>query len=127
MELEIFLKAAVAGIPLLFPVWGLVQLFKLFKNSEGGQLINGNVLLIISFAWGLILGGGYMVFATQPPVADGNWYTQYVYWFGVIFYGLSIGILASVFWEALKVIVDKAIQKFIAKGIDTGAMGSEYP
>ncbi len=124
MDLEIFLKAAVTGIPLLFPVWGLVQLFKLFKKKNGEQAINGNVLLILSFAWGLILGGGYMVFATQPPVPDGNWYTQYVYWFAVGFYGISIGILASVFWEALKTIVDKAIEKFIAKGITSGP---EFP
>lgn len=125
MDIELFLKAAVVGVPLLFPVWGLVQLFKLFKKPNGDQLINGNVLLLLSFAWGLILGGGYMIFATQPPMAgSGGWYTQYVYWFGVVFYGICIGILASVFWEALKAIVDKTVQKFIAKG--TG-LGPDYP
>ena len=114
MNVDLFLDAAVNGVPLLFAVWGLVQLFKLFKTSEGEPLFNGNTLLLISFFWGLALGCGYMLFVNPPP-AGGEAWGLYAYWFGVVVYGVSLGVLASVFWDALKLIVEKAIAKMVEK------------
>jgi hypothetical protein len=114
MNIELFLDAAVSGVPLLFVVWGVVQIFKLFKRPDGKPLFSGNLLLILSFAWGLLIGSGYMIFMTRPPISA-DWWPVYGYWFGVLIYGISLGILAAVFWEALKAIVDKAVAKLIEK------------
>lgn len=115
MNIELFLDAAVSGVPLLFVVWGVVQILKLFKRPDGEQLISGNLLLVLSFVWGLILGSGYMVLVTRPPAGVVDWWPVYGYWFGVVVYGIALGILAAVFWEALKSIVERAVQKLIEK------------
>lgn len=115
MNIELFLDAAVSGVPLLFVVWGVVQLFKLFKKKDGEPLFSGNWLLILSFGWGLFIGSGYMVFVTKPPVSLADWWPVYGYWFGVLIYGIALGILAALFWEALKVIVEKSVAKLIEK------------
>lgn len=115
MNIELFLDAAVSGVPLLFVVWGVVQIFKLFKKPDGEPLFSGNLLLILSFIWGLVLGSGYMIFSTRPPLDVLDWWPVYGYWFGVLVYGIALGILAAVFWEALKSIVERAVQKLIEK------------
>ncbi len=63
---------------------------------------------------GLLLGSGYAIAATRPP--EGDWYVQYVYWFGVIVYGLGLGGAAAVFWDALKAIVERAVQRMVERG-----------
>jgi formate-dependent nitrite reductase membrane component NrfD len=57
----------------------------------------GGAAGLVSLTLGLILGGGYMVSQTRP--VTGDWWIVYVYWFGVVIYGLAIGLLASGFYD----------------------------
>jgi len=105
MDLTSFVKATVAGVPLIFVVIGVVYWFKQFKRPDGSPLFSGNTLLLISMGWGLFLGSGYMISVTRPPVGD--WWTLFVYWFAVAIYGLAMGIVASGLYNAVKAIVEK--------------------
>lgn len=105
MDLSVYTKA-IAGVPLLFVVFGAVEIMKRLKNREGGQLISGNVLLLASLAWGLLVGAGYML-AEVPPPAVFVW----SYWFGLACYGLGLGYLASLFFDMVSAVVEKAIAK----------------
>ena len=100
MDLGIFLDKAVAGVPLLFVVLGLVEFFKSFKGKDGNQFFQGNALLIISMLWGLALGGFYMLSQTRPPIGD--WWEAYGYWFALVFYGLALGLVASGLYDTIK-------------------------
>jgi drug/metabolite transporter (DMT)-like permease len=96
MELEFvkeYFGAMVSGVPLLLVVMGLVEWFK-------AQGVTGKTLGLVSMAVGLILGGGFMITQTRPPVGD--WWTSYVYWFGVIVYGIGLGIVASGLYDIVK-------------------------
>jgi hypothetical protein len=77
---------AVSGIPLIFVVLGLVALFK-----KAG--VKGNKLLLISMAIGILFGSGYMICQRRPP--SGDWYILFVYFFGVLVYGILEGLIAS--------------------------------
>lgn len=101
LDFVTFLRTAVAGIPLLFPVMGLVEFIKLFKDKDGFQLVSGNSLLLSSLLIGLVFGTGYMITVTRPP-ATPDWYIAYVYWFGVAIYGLAIGLVASGLYNVIK-------------------------
>ena len=117
MDVTFFLNAVFDGsVPLLFVIFVLVQGLKLLKNKQGGQLIDGNGLLISSFAIGLVLGIIYSVYAVKPPVGD--WYGDYRYWVGAAAYGIALGGMASLFFESIKAIVTKAIATFEKRGID---------
>ena len=109
MDFSAFLDKAVAGVPLLFVVMGLVEFFKLFKDKDGNQAINGNWLLILSMAWGLLIGSGFMLTQTRPPLGD--WWEQYVYWFALVFYGIALGLVASGLYDVIKNIVEKLLAK----------------
>ncbi len=100
MEIAAYADAAVAGVPLLFVVLGFVEWLKSFKDKTGGQLINGNWLLLASMFVGLILGGGFMITKTRPPAGDA--WIIYVYWFVTIVYGIGLGIVASGIYNAVK-------------------------
>jgi hypothetical protein len=99
VELEFvkeYFGAMVSGVPLLLVVMGLVEWFK-------AQGVIGKTLGYISMAVGLLLGGGFMVTQTRPPLGD--WWTGYVYWFGVVIYGLGMGIVASGLYDLVKKIL----------------------
>lgn len=83
-----FSQALVGGIPLLLVVWGLVA----FLKSLGMQ---GNALTGASLVTGLVLGMAYQ-FSTSgiPSTFDG--------WFGVVVYGLGLGIVASGLYDVVK-------------------------
>lgn len=100
MDIAAYADAAVAGVPLLFVVLGFVEWLKSFKNKQGGQAVNGNWLLLASMFVGLILGGGFMVAKTRPPVGD--WWVGYVYWFTTAVYGVGLGIVASGIYNGVK-------------------------
>ena len=118
MDISFFFDAVFEGsIPLLLVVFMLVQGLKTLKNKDGGQLIDGNGLLIASFGIGLILGLVYTVYAVQPP-AGTDWYTDYRYWVGAAVYGIALGGLASLFFESIKAIVTKAFEIFEKRGVD---------
>ena len=107
-----FSSVAVKGVPLLFVVMGLVEWFKLFKKADGSQKFNGNTLLMISLGWGLLVGSGYMISQTRPPAID--WWLIYIYWFGVIVYGLAMGLVASGLFDAVKNLALKIIENVIS-------------
>lgn len=97
-----FASAAVNGVPLALVVFGLVAWLK----KRGVQ---GGALLTASLCSGLIIGGGYIVTQTRPPTGD--WWPVYVYWFGVLIYGLGLGLLASGVYEGGKALVASALKK----------------
>ena len=77
---------SVLGIPLLFVVQGSVELVKEFG-------VKGKALLGSSMAIGLILGSGYQIAVNGLPV-------EFSGIFGVIVYGLGLGIVASKVYDA---------------------------
>ena len=95
---EVYYGAMVRGVPLLFVVVGLVE----WAKSLGAQ---GNALRLSSMAVGIVLGLGFMVTQTEPPV-DG-WYPAYVYWFGNVVYGLGLGLVASGLYDTVKRLLTK--------------------
>ncbi len=98
-----FVDAAVNGIPLTLLVFGLVAFLKM-------QGVQGKQLLFASLGSGLLLGIGYMVYKTRPPIGD--WWVVYGYWFGVIIYGLGLGLLASGVYEGARSAVTSVLTKF---------------
>jgi hypothetical protein len=83
-----FSQALVNGIPLLFVIWGLVAFVKSFG-------VEGRTLTTISLALGLVLGILYQLSTNGVPTAfDG--------WFGVVIYGLGLGIVASGLYDVVK-------------------------
>lgn len=87
MDLSQFIDVAVAGIPLLFVVLGLVEWLKRVGLA-------GNGLLVASLVIGLVLGGGYQL--TQGIPVD------FAGWFAVMVYGLALGLVASGVYEVIK-------------------------
>lgn len=118
MDFISFAKVAVQGVPLLFVIMGVVEWFKRFKKADGSPRFEGNTILIISMVWGLIIGSGYMVTVTRPPAGD--WWTVYVYWFGVIVYGIAMGLIASGLYDVIKNIIDKIVSTQINQLTGTG-------
>ena len=116
MDVTFFLNAMIEGIPLLLVVFVAVQFLKSFKKPDGSQALDGNTLLGASMAIGLVLGVLYSIFAVRPP--EGDWYEDYKYWLGAATYGIALGGLASLFFDAIKAIVAKAIETFSKDGID---------
>ncbi len=109
MDMTSFVKASVAGVPLVFAVIGFVYWFKQFKKADGAPRFSGNVLLLVSMSWGLIIGGGYMVTQTRPPAVDG--WIIFTYWFAVFIYGVAMGLVASGIYSAVKDVVEKQFSK----------------
>ena len=93
MDLVSFLKPAVAGVPLVFVIMGLVEWLKRLG-------VTGNNILYASMGIGVVIGSGYMVTQTRPPLVDA--WIIYVYWFAVIVYGLAMGIVASGLYDVIK-------------------------
>lgn len=113
IDLKIYLTAAAGGVPILFLVFGLVQLLKKLKRPDGTPSLGGNALLLISLTWGILLGTGYMTATTLPPAGF-----VWPYWFGVGCYGLGLGFLASLFWDGLKAIAQAAVAKMVQHGLE---------
>jgi hypothetical protein len=77
----------VIGIPLLLVVFGLVE----FTKSLG---LKGKILLLVSMFIGLILGMAYQISIAGLPAT-------FSAWFGVVIFGLAIGLTASGFYDFL--------------------------
>lgn len=92
-QLADYFGAMVKGIPLLFVVVGVVEYIK-----KAG--VTGNKLLFASMAVGLLFGGGFVITQERPPLGD--WWTTYIYWFGVLVYGVGMGLVASGLFDAVK-------------------------
>lgn len=83
--IEIFENVAVAGIPLLAIVIGLVQFIKQFGLS-------GNIVRVVSMVVGLLLGIGYQCSIAVPADFAG--------WFSVGVFGVGLGLVASGLYDA---------------------------
>jgi len=90
-QLADYFGAMVVGIPLIFVVMGLVEWVKSFGVS--GKTLNG-----VSMAIGLLLGSGYQISQVGLPA-------DFAAWFGVVVYGLGMGIVASGLYDGVKNIV----------------------
>jgi hypothetical protein len=86
-----FENVLVHGIPLVVVVIGLVEWFKSFGLA-------GNILRGISMVIGMLAGGGYMLATNGLP-------TDFAGWFGVVIYGLALGLVASGVYDAGRSIV----------------------
>ena len=80
-------KEIVNGIPLILVVMGLVELTKFL--GAGGKL-----LLALSMGIGCVLGVLYQMSIAIPVGFAG--------WFGVVIYGLALGLVASGIYDAIK-------------------------
>lgn len=87
MDISEFINVAVAGIPLLFVVLGLVEWIKRLG-------VSGQWLLVASMLIGLVFGAGYQL-SNEIPVTFGGW-------FAVIVYGLALGLVASGIYDVLR-------------------------
>ncbi len=85
--MEQYFDVAVAGIPLLFVVMGLVEWVRQFG-------VSGNWLRVTSMIVGLVLGMGYQVSQGMPAT--------FAAWFAAAVYGLALGVVASGVRDALK-------------------------
>lgn len=112
LDFTSFLQAAVKGVPLLFVVFGLVEWAKRLTKKDGSQLITGNGLLVLSLALGLLFGSGFMIMTERPPESM-DWYVQFVYWFGVLVYGIAIGLVASGLYDFVKGLIEKLVTRAI--------------
>lgn len=83
-----FIKASVNGIPLFAVVLGLVQYVKTLG-------LKGKELRLVSMGIGLVLGGGY-----QISTLGATPYTYSVA-FGVVIYGLVLGLVASGVYDVI--------------------------
>lgn len=86
MDIPAFTDAVIAGVPLLFVVMGLTQWFKKLG-------VQGNALLYVSMAVGLLCGAAYIVASSGVPVDAAGWISMIVY-------GVGLGLLASGIYDA---------------------------
>lgn len=87
------IKAVVDGSPLVVLIFALVALAK-----RSG--VEGKMLLLISLASGLLLGGGYMISLEIPSTFAG--------WFTAAVVGLSYGVFTSLSYDGAKAMISKA-------------------
>lgn len=93
------ITASVLGVPLLFVVIGIVTIFR-----KAG--LEGRALLFASLGWGILIGAGYQLAVNDIPATFGGW-------FGVVIYGLAIGILAALFYDTLKGMLERSLSKLL--------------
>ena len=96
-----FITASVKGVPLLFVVIGIVTVMR-----KAG--LTGRALLFSSLGWGTAIGTMYQLATFGMPEDLGGW-------FAVLIYGLAIGILAALFYDTLKGLLDRSLNKLLEK------------
>jgi len=82
-----FGDAIVNGIPLVFVIAGLVQFAKKFNLS-------GEACTALSLGLGVVFGIAYQLQAGLPASLGD--------WFGVVVYGLALGITTSGLYDVIK-------------------------
>ena len=97
MNVEAYVNAAVAGVPLLFVVLGLVQWFKAYN-------ISGPALRGVSMGIGLLLGAGYQIAVVGLPA-------DFAGWFAVVIYGLGLGVIASGVYDAASTMIRAGLKE----------------
>ena len=101
-----FFNVSVKGIPLFIVVILVVE----FLKSYG---VSGRALLVSCLITGLVLGGGYQL--------SQNWPTDFAGWFGAIFYGLALGLVANKSYDLSKKISAKGSAEVL--GLDAHGKG----
>lgn len=89
------IEASVNGIPLVFVVLGLVEYGKRLGLKD-------RALLLTSLAVGLVLGTAYQLTLLTAPLTPPQF-------FGVVVYGLMLGLLASGIYDVANGIFKKAV------------------
>lgn len=84
----LFSGLLVAGVPLLAVCFGLVQWLKTAFNLQDRPV------LFVSMGVGLLLGVGFKLSVLIP--------TSFAEWFGVVLFGLSLGLVASGIYKGIK-------------------------
>ena len=80
-----FTSLLVGGIPLMIVIFGLVE----FSKSLG---LTGKALTVFSLILGLLFGIAYQIAASGVPVGFAGW-------FGILVYGLALGLVTSGFYD----------------------------
>ncbi|MFN2196239.1 MAG: hypothetical protein ACK2UW_08970 [Anaerolineales bacterium] len=111
MNIQAYFSAAAAGIPIVFPVIGLVWWYGKALKLKGSKQYAS------SLATGTVIGGLYMVTTTRPPAGD--WWQVLGYWFGVGMYGLGLGLLASGLYDTGKDLFTRVVSQALG-GIIAG-------
>lgn len=107
-QLADYFGAMVKGIPLLLIVAGVVEYIK-----KAG--LTGNKLLFASMGVGLVFGGGWVITQERPPLGDA--WTIYVYWFGVMVYGVGLGLVASGLFDMIRgILKPKTVVTYTVSG-----------
>lgn len=83
---EIFQSAAIGSVPITALVMGLVEWCK--RMGVAGKALN-----VASLVIGGVIGGLYLYSQANPTTAEG--------WFGVIAYGLTLGLTASGIYDVI--------------------------
>ena len=94
MEVTAIAKDAVAGVPLVVVVIGLVEWIKTFG-------VSGRPLQLVSMAVGLVIGFAYQLSLNPGPY-------DYPFFFYVAIYGLILGLVASGIFDAASAIAKKS-------------------
>ena len=92
-QLSEYFGAMVRGVPLVFIVMGLVEWFKRLN-------IQGHALTLASMGIGLVFGGVYMFTQDRPPAGDA--WLSVGYYFGLVCYGIGLGVVASGLYDVVK-------------------------
>lgn len=92
MNFTTLFDVAIAGVPLVLVIIGLVEWFKRL-GLEGKPLIG------VSMALGVILGGAYQITQSFPQSAPD--------WFAVVIIGLAYGLIASGIYDVVKNMIGK--------------------
>lgn len=93
-DISVFAIAAVAGVPLLFVVLGLVEWIK------GVGLKDPVWIRVASMLVGLLFGGGYMIAEAGVPDAFAGW-------FALVVYGIGLGLVASGIYDVGGALLEK--------------------
>lgn len=104
MDISPILTAAVNGIPIVIPIMVLVFVVRKL-GAEGRELT------LASFLIGAVIGAGYIVAMTRPPAGD--WWIIYVYAFGALLYGVTLGGLASLLYDQQKELLARLLAKLL--------------
>lgn len=107
-----FMTASIQGTPIFIVIFIVVEALKKLKSKDGQQLLSGNAILLTSMVFGLVMGIGYSMWKTEPPVGG---YAVFQYWFATCVFGLFMGGAAAVFYEMIKGIVLSAFEKLLKK------------
>ena len=93
------LTVSVLGVPLIFVIIGMVT----FMRQLG---LVGRGLTVASLVWGLVIGVGYQISVLGVPL-------DFAGWWAIIIYGIGLGLLAALFYDTFKGVIERAIEHLV--------------